>query len=57
MKIFDREIKISIEKCPTCSKRRLVIEIKTKKWFKGREYIFQDFVFEKNEQGIKNNDM
>jgi len=38
MKIFGREIKVKFEKCSKCGRRNLIIEIETKKWFKGKEF-------------------
>jgi hypothetical protein len=37
MKILGREIKVSYEQCPHCKKHNIIIEIHTKKWFKGKE--------------------
>lgn len=50
MKMFGREIKISIQKCPECHKRNLVIDVQTKKWLKGKEYIFQGGIIERKEK-------
>ena len=37
MKIFGREIKVKIKRCSECGKLNSVIEIHTKKWFKGKK--------------------
>ena len=37
MKIFNRDIKIKQSKCLECGRHTLIVEIRTKKWLKGKE--------------------
>ena len=42
MKIFNRDIKIKLDECSECKRKTIVIEIKTKKWLKGKDvYIWE----------------
>jgi len=38
--IFGRKIVFKIERCKSCNHLTIVIEIHTKKWFKGKEFEF-----------------